>query len=87
MHDEAFEIIMPFKIGKVKKGAIVIQPEGSKDIFDLPLPRLKKLIHGFAWRDEHFSGMALRDISKREKCSEAYVGTAIFESFKFGKAA
>ncbi len=84
--DEVFEITVPFKVGKARHGAIVIRPEG-KDIFDLPTPKLKKIVQGFVWRDEHFSGMALKDIARRNNCSEAYVGTAIFESFELGKAA
>ncbi len=80
--DEIFEITVPFKIGKAKKGAIVIRPEGSKDIFDLPPPELKKLVQGVVWCEEHFSGMTLKDIAHREMYSEAYVGTAIFGSFK-----
>lgn len=79
---ESFEITVPFKVGKAKHGAIVIQPESPKDVFDLPPHKLKKLVQGVVWRDEHFAGIALKDIAVREKCSEAYVGTAIFESFE-----
>lgn len=79
---EEYEITVPFKVGKAKRGAIVIKPENSNDIFDLPPHKLKKLIQGFVWRDEHFSGMTLKDIALREKCSEGYVGTAIFQSFE-----
>ncbi len=81
--DKRFEILVPFKVGKEKHGAIVIQPEGAKDIFDLPPHKLKKLVQGFIWRDEHFAGLALTEIAVREKCSEAYVGTAIFKTFEF----
>lgn len=80
--DKRFEVLVPFKIGKEKRGAIVIQPEGVRDIFDLPPHKLKKLVQGFIWRDEHFAGMALTEIALREKCSEAYVGTAIFTTFE-----
>ncbi len=59
----------------------MIKPEGQKYIFDLPAADLKKLVQGIIWRDEHFDGMALKDIATRENCSQAYVGTAIFKSF------
>lgn len=85
-HDETFDIIVPLKIGRARRGAIVIKPD-TADIFDLPAHKIKKLVQGFLWRDEHFSGMALKDIAARENCSEAYVGTAIFESFSFGMRA
>lgn len=42
-HDETFEIMVPFKVGKARRGALVIKPEG-RDIFDLPPVELKKLI-------------------------------------------
>jgi len=87
LSDKRFEVLVPFKVGKEKRGAIVIQPEGKKDVFDLPPSKLKKLVQGFIWRDEHFAGMALTDIALREKCSEAYVGTAIFKTFEIPLAA
>lgn len=79
--NEEFEITAPYKTGRAKRGAIVIEPKGQVDIFDLPSASLKKLIQGVIWRDEHFDGMALKDIALRENCSQAYVGTAIFSSF------
>ena len=80
---EAFSVNLPFTVGKAKSGAIVIKPDGPKDIFDLPPAKLKKMIQGFIWRDEHFDGLTLKDIASREGCSEGYVSTAIFGSFDF----
>lgn len=75
-------ILVPYTTRRAKKGALVIAPEKSKsDIFDLPSPELKKLIQGFIWRDEHFAGMAIKEIALRENCSQSYVGTAIFRTF------
>ncbi len=76
-----FRIDLPFTVGKARSGAIVIEPDGPKDIFDLPPAKLKKLVQGFLWRDEHFDGLTLKEIARREGFSEAYVGTAIFSSF------
>lgn len=76
-------LLVPYTIRRAKKGALVIAPEKSQsDIFDLPSNELKKLVQGFIWRDEHFTGMAIKDIAIRENCSQSYVGTAIFHSFK-----
>lgn len=80
-NEENFEIIAPFKVGKAKRGAIVIKPEGSRDIFDLPAADLKKLIQGVVWRDDHFDGMTLTEIAQREGCSDAHVGKCIMNSF------
>jgi len=72
---------MPLMVSKARRGAIVIEPVGPKDIFDLPHIKLKKLVQGIVWRDEHFDGLTLKEIAGREGCSEAYLGTAIFSSF------
>lgn len=80
--DEVQILKVPYKTVRQKRGAIVIAPENPrKDIFDMPPEKLKKLVQGIIWRDEHFGGMTLKDIAQRENCSEGYVGTAIFGSF------
>lgn len=78
---------VPYTTRRAKKGALVIAPEKQqKDIFDLPSNELKKLVQGFIWRNEHFSGMTLRDIAKREEFSEGYVGQCIFQTFEISLA-
>ncbi|MCE7887404.1 MAG: recombinase family protein [Alphaproteobacteria bacterium PRO2] len=80
-------LLVPYTTRRAKKGALVIAPEKQqKDIFDLPSNELKKLVQGFIWRDEHFSGMTLRDIAKREEFSEGYVGQCIFQTFEISLA-
>lgn len=79
---DVFEMTVPFKMGKAWRGELVIAPE-KKDIFSMPPHKLKKLIQGMVWRDEHFDGLTLKDIAVRERCSEGYVGTAIFTAFEF----
>jgi hypothetical protein len=78
--DEIFDIAVPFKIGKAKRGAIIIKPAG-RDMFDMPPDQLKKLVQGVIWRDEHFGGMTLTEIARRAGCSDAYVGKCIITSF------
>lgn len=78
---ENFRIDMHFTVAKARRGAIVIEPEGPKDIFDLPPDKLKKLVQGVIWRDEHFDGKTLTEIAKREGCSDAHVGKSIMYSF------
>ena len=68
-------------MGKAKRGAIVIRSQ-QQDVFNLSSYELKKLVQGVVWRDEHFDGMALKEIAKREGCSEGYVGRVIFRSFE-----
>ena len=82
LSDEIITLDIPYKAWRQKKGSIILTPENApKDILDMPNDKLKKLVQGLIWRDEHFAGMALKDIALREKCSEAYVGTAIFLGF------
>jgi hypothetical protein len=56
-----------YKTSRAKQGAIVIEAKDETDVFDLPSTNLKKLVQGVIWRDEHFDGMALKDIALREK--------------------
>ncbi|HRJ11967.1 MAG TPA: hypothetical protein PKW15_01850 [Alphaproteobacteria bacterium] len=51
-------------------------------MFDLPSHELRDLIRGFIWRDEHFNGMTIREIAKRDKRSDAFVGGMIRKTFE-----
>lgn len=81
-------IIGAYNTRRVKRGALVIEPENpDRDIFDLQPDQLKKLVQGFIWREEHFAGMAIKEIALRENCSQSYVGTAIFSTFEISQTA
>jgi len=41
------------------------------------LKALKKLVQGIIWRDEHFDGVSMKEIARRENYSDAYVRSAI----------
>lgn len=83
--DEIREIKIPYITRRAHRGAIMIDaakdPSNQKDPLDLPSGELRNLVRGLIWRDEHFGGMTLRDIGKREGFSEGYVGQCIFKSF------
>ncbi len=74
-------IEVPYQSERAQDGAVVIKSH-DKDLFDLPAKALKKLVQGVIWRDEHFDGMAIKAIARRESCSHDYVSSAIFGSFK-----
>ncbi|MGH1399218.1 MAG: recombinase family protein [Alphaproteobacteria bacterium] len=74
-------INVPYQSERAQDGAVVIKSK-DKDIFDLPPKALKKLVQGVIWRDEHFDGMAIKAIARRESCSHDYVSSAIFSSLK-----
>lgn len=58
----------------------------QKDPLDLPSKDLKNLVRGVVWRDEHFAGLTLREISQREQFSEGFVSKCIFGSFELLQA-
>lgn len=83
---DGYSISVPYQSLRAQDGAKMLQTK-KRDIFDLPPKALKKLVQGIIWRDEHFDGMALKAIAQREECSQDYVGSAIFFSFKTLQAA
>ncbi len=83
--EDAFHFEIPFKVGKSWHGAVVIRPPETgtpEDIFNLPSQELRDVIRGFIWRDEHFNGMTIREIAKRDKRSDAFVGGMIRKTFE-----
>ncbi len=79
-HDEMV-INVPYQLDRTQAGAQIIKSE-VRDIFDMPPNALKKFVQGTIWRDEHFNGMALAKIARREGCSRDYVSSAIYSSLK-----
>ncbi len=84
---ENIQIDFPFTITRASAGALVIEPDGPRDLLDLPPDKLKKLVQGILWRDEHFEGKTLTEIAKREGCSDAHVGKSIMYSFNLLQSA
>lgn len=79
--DHYVTIKVQFEMKRARGGAILIQPEGtSKDALNLPPERLKRLIQGIVWRDEHFRGKTIRAISEGSRYSEAQVRKLITAS-------
>lgn len=83
--DDVVSFEIPFAKAKSWHGAIVIRPPSKgtpEDIFDLPPHELRDLIRGIIWRDEHFKGMTIREIAKRDQRSDAFVGSMIRKSLE-----
>lgn len=81
--DDIYSIEVPFQVQKSYRGAVVIRPdqETRDRIFDRHPQELKNLIRGIIWRDEHFQGLSIREIARREGLNETYVGRLVRESF------
>ena len=75
-----FDITVPFQTKRGRDGAMIIEAEG-RDIIDMPPEDLKRLVQGVVWRDEHFAGIHIKDIAKRENFSDRYVRNRIMDSF------
>ncbi len=78
-------IEIPFHPRIINNGAIIVESPNTKDNdpLDLPKDKLKNVVQGIVWRDEHFSGMTLKDIAKRGGHGENYVNRCIQDSFTF----
>lgn len=53
----------------------------SGDPFDRSPQEMKDWVRGIIWRDDHFKGMTIRAIAKRNNCSESLVAKMIQHSF------
>jgi len=80
---DEFEIVLPYKARCANRGAIIIEPEGSEDVFDLPNDKLKKIVQGIVWCEEHFAGRAISEIARIKKHGSNYVRQSILEGLKF----
>jgi site-specific DNA recombinase len=78
---DEYEITVPFQTKRGRDVAMVVPSQGA-DAFDLPPERLKRLVQGVVWRDQHFAGAYIKDIAKRESCSDRYVRDRIMSSFE-----
>ncbi len=80
-----YEITVPFRMDGDATCAVVIRPASTgtpEDIFSLPPHRLKNLMKGIVWRDEHFRGTSIAAIARREECTDVLVGRLIKESLE-----
>ncbi len=78
--EEMIWLDVPYTVWRQKKGSIVITPQNtSEDILDLPPEKLKKLLQGIIWWDEHFSGLTLKDIAARKVLRSLCRNSHIYE--------
>ena len=79
------DISTPFKTSKGRDGAIILESKTriEKDPFDLPADKLKRIVRGIIWREEHFDGATLKQIATRGGHGENYVNRCIQESLAF----
>lgn len=78
-------IKVPYRTMRSKYGTLMIEPDNvpkaEKDLLDLPPNELKNLVRGLIWRDDHFGGMTLSQIAKRERVTPRYISRLIERTF------
>lgn len=68
---------------KLKAGAFVVEAKtknDTRDPFDRTPQELKNWVRGVIWRDQHFSGMTIRQIAQESGCSDSLVASLITKS-------
>ncbi len=79
---EIIVIESPFTKRLAGNGAIIINPAQNQDPLDLSTEKLKRVVRGTIWRDEHFSGIAIKEIGRRDGHCEDYVSLCIQQTFE-----
>ncbi len=76
-------LTIPFTIQRRRHGAIHMENPSlaSKDSLDDDADRLRRIVKGIVWRDEHFAGATLKSIALRTGHGEKYIHRCIEESF------
>lgn len=69
---------------KPKTGSFVVEAKtknDTRDPFDRTPQELKNWVRGVIWRDQHFSGMTIRQIAQESGCSDSLVASLITKGF------
>lgn len=80
-----YQVDLPFVTGRSKTGSLILaaprNASALKDPFDRPEEEIRRWVQGIIWRDEHFRGMPIERIAKREKVSATQVFRLINQTF------
>ncbi len=68
---------MPFVVGRAKTGSLILAAPNSaaeaNDPFNQPEEEIQRWVQGIIWRDEHFRGVPMEQIAKREGFSATHI--------------
>lgn len=76
-------ITVPIEVVKPKTSSFVVETKtknNNRDPFDRTPQELKNWVRGVIWRDQHFSGMTIRQIAQESECSDSLVASLITKS-------
>lgn len=77
-----YTISVPFATKRANKGAIIMAPKNSDhEQLDLPPHQLRNLVCGIVWRDEHFDGISIENISAHEDLPKSGIRKIIMGTF------
>lgn len=81
-HDYEHDFETSYQTRVVKDGSVIVEKHrDTSNPLDLPSPELKNLIQGIIWRDDHFGGMTIDAIAKRDGIDRSKIGKVIRGSF------
>lgn len=76
-------LVTHFTTRRSYKGAVILKATTpDHDFLDLPPHELRNLVKGTIWREEHFNGMTLFAIAKRDGFSKQHVHQVILKSME-----
>jgi DNA invertase Pin-like site-specific DNA recombinase len=70
-------IELPFVVGRAKTGSLLLAAPRTaaelNDPFNRPEEEIRRWVQGIIWRDEHFRGLPMEQIAKREGVSSTHI--------------
>lgn len=71
------QIELLFVVGRAKTGTLILAAPKSaaeaNDPFNQPEEEIRRWVQGIIWREEHFRGMPMEQIAKREGVSSTHI--------------
>ncbi len=79
-------IELPFVVGRAKTGSLLLATPRTaaelNDPFNQPEEEIRRWVQGIIWRDEHFRGLPIEQIAKRENVSSTQIHRLINLTFE-----
>lgn len=77
---------LPFVVGRAKTGSLILAaPKNASEVndpFSRPEEEIRRWVQGIIWRDEHFRGLPIEQIAKRENVSSTQIHRLINLTFE-----
>jgi hypothetical protein len=81
-----YQLELPFVVGRAKTGSLLLAAPRTaaelNDPFNQPEEEIRRWVQGIIWRDEHFRGMPIERLAKRENVSSTQIHRLINLTFE-----